>query len=176
MKLVRKFINIFDRTLDLLALLAIVLIIFVMLAVDTEVVTRYFWGRPITGTLEVIAYCLLFITFLGTAWVLREEAHVRMDIVLTRLKLGTQHLLNIITSIISAAICFIIMWYGVRVTWETFQMGLRAATELETPEYLVLFIIPIGSFLLFIQFLRRTYGYLHSWRVQRASGDKEQSL
>ncbi len=170
MKLVRKVVNIFDRTLDLLALLAVVLIIFIMLSVDTEVVTRYFWGRPITGTIEVMGYCLLFITFLGAAWGLREEVHVRMDVVLNRLSTGAQSLLNIITSILSAIICLIIVWYGVVVTWESYQINYRAATELETPEYLVLFIIPIGSFLLFIQFLRRTYGYLQSWRVQRAPG------
>jgi len=34
-------------------------------------------------------------------------------------------------------------------------------------------IIPIGSFLLFIQFLRRAYGYFTGWR---AIPDKEQRL
>ncbi len=170
MKLVQRFINIFDRTLNLMSLLAIVLLLFIMFSVDTEVVTRYFLGFSIKGTTEFMGYSLLFITFLGAAWTLREEGHVRMDILLTRLSRGTQYLLNIFTSVLSAGVCFVLVWYGVRTTLEAYQLGLLASSELQTPQYLVLLIIPTGSFFLFIQFLRRLYGYIRSWRVQSVQG------
>ncbi len=173
---VRKVARIFDRTLDLLAILAVILMVFIMLAVDTDVVMRYFFGSRIKGTIEVMGYCLLFITFLGSAWALRDDAHISMDLVINRLSPRTQILLNIITCVISAITCFVIAWYGVKVTWESFEAGYREIAELRTPQFLIFFIIPVGSFLLFIQFLREASSYLRSWRVRRASPGQDQGL
>jgi len=160
MKLITKATAIFDRTIGLLSLFAGILIIYIMLSVTAEVATRYFLGGMMGWVIEVSEYSLLFITFLATAWVLKREGHVKMDLVLRRLNPRTQSLLNIITSIIGALICLIVAWYGVKVTWNSYQIGYVMAKPLRPPQFLILFIIPVGSFLLFIQFLRRTYGYL----------------
>lgn len=93
-----------------------------------------------------------------------------MDIMLNLLKPGTQAVLNIITSIIGAIICFVLIWYGVKVTWDSFQGGHYFLTELEPPQFLILFVIPLGSFMLFIQFLRRANGYL------RGSGEEHRQI
>ncbi len=160
MKLITKTTSIFDRTIGLLSLCAGILIIYVMLSVTVEVATRYFLGSMMGWVIEVSEYSLLFITFLATAWVLKREGHVKMDLVLRRLSPGTQTRLNIATSILGAVICLIVFWYGVKVTWDSYQIGYIMAKPLRPPQFLILFIIPVGSFLLFIQFLRRAYGYL----------------
>ena len=164
MKLITKATPIFDRTIGLLSLFAGILILFIMLSVTAEVATRYFLGSMMGWVIEVSEYSLLFITFLATAWVLKKERHVKMELVLRRLNPRTQSLLNIITSIIGAIICLIVAWYGVKVTWGSYQIGYIMAKPLRVPQFLILFIIPVGSFLLFIQFLRRTYGYLGHWK------------
>ncbi len=156
---------IFDRTISFLAFLAGVLIIFMMLAVGTEVITRYFFNQPLMGLTEIIEITLLYITFLGTAWLLKKEGHVKMDIVISRLKPRTQALANFVTSIIGVVICLAIAWYGAKVTWDHFHTAIFETPILEIPDAYVLVIIPIGSFLLFIQFLRRTFGYLELWRA-----------
>ncbi len=168
MKLVRKVTTIFDGTVNLLAVLAAVLMVFILFLIVAEVVSRGFWNRPIPGVIEATAFSLLSITFLGTAWVLREEKHVKIDLVLTRLKPANQALLNIITSLIGAIVCLIIVWYGVRVVWEVLREGYRSATMIEISLAPILVIIPVGTFLLSIQFLRRAYGYLRSRRALRS--------
>jgi TRAP-type C4-dicarboxylate transport system permease small subunit len=142
-----------------------------MLAVVYEVVMRYFLGRPTIWVVELSEYSLLFITFLGATWVLRREGHVKLDLVLGRLNPRTQVLLNIITSVLSAAICLALLWYSAEVTWDHFQSGWIRPKVLNIPSAYILVIIPVGSLLLFIQFLRRSYEYLRSWRGLR---DKEQ--
>ncbi len=173
MQLVKKGTAIFDRTLNLLFLVATSLLILITLTTITEIIMRTFWGRPIMGTVELTGYTLLFITFLGTAWLLREDGHVKMDVVLSRLRPRIQSTLNIITSILGAIICLVIAWYGVKVSWYSFQTNYRAISELEIPLFPILIVIPVGTFLLFIQFLRRTYGFL---RKGRALGGQEQGL
>jgi TRAP-type C4-dicarboxylate transport system permease small subunit len=103
--------------------------------------------------------------FLTVSLTLKREGHVKMDLVLTRLRPGTQSILNIITSVIGIFICLVLTWYGTVVTWDYFQTGYYIGTMLMPPKAPIMLIIPVGSFLLLIQFLRRAYSYLESWRA-----------
>jgi len=160
MNLLTKVTNIFDRTIQVATLLAGILLIFLMLSVSADVVLRYFLGRPIGWVKEVAEYILLYIPFLVAAWVLRREGHVKMDLVLSRFSPKTQSMVNAITSLISAIICFLLTWFGVKATWYFFQVGYVTPTVLRVPKFIIIAIIFVGSFLLFIQFLRRAYSYL----------------
>ena len=175
MKLLGKTSAIFDSTIGIFAIFAAVLLAFIMLSVCTEVVTRYFLGRPLIWVIEVTEFVLVWITFLGAAWVLKREAHVVMDIVLVRLEPRTQALVNIITSVIGVAICLVLTGYGAFVTWDLYQREQFLPTILRPPSHILFAIIPIGSFLLFIQFLRRTYGYILGRRVVPVVPDEEYS-
>lgn len=160
MKLTKKVAEAFDHLLDFMAIVACVVIGVAGLLVFFEVIIRDSFGFIIKGATQLSAYSLVFITFLGTAWVLKREGHVNMDLVLSRLSPRGKLFLNVITSIICAIVFFLITWYGIAVTLETWQTGYSSSLELKIPMYLVYFIIPLGSLLLGIQFLRRTYGYL----------------
>ena len=160
MKLLAKASAIFDRVIDFLVFLACLLLMFAVVMVGLDVALRYFFGRPIIWAVEITEYSLLYIAFLGAAWLLKKEGHVRVDVVLNLLNPRNQTLVNIITSILGAMVCLVIAWYGAEITWDHFVRGVPSIQLLHTPRFLILMIIPIGSFLLFIQFLRRTYGYL----------------
>ena len=100
---------------------------------------------------------------LGGALIL-HEGHVRIDILISHLGLRNQILLNIISSIFGAIIFLVLTWYGTKVTWEFFQMGTYTTTLLELPKGPLFAVIPIGSLLLFIQFIRRAFKYLANWQ------------
>ncbi len=157
MKLFNKAGRIFDRIVNISAVLSGTLLVFVLVAVFYEIINRYLFGRAILWTYEVVEFTLLYITFLATAWLLREEAHVKIDLVLQKMKPKTQAILNIITSIICAIAFLIIIVWSIISILESIELGLFTPTELETPKHYVMLCIPFGSILLFIQFLRRTY-------------------
>ena len=165
MKLQTRVSAIFDRTSNLLAFFGASLIIFIMLAVSLEITVRQFLGISVRGLLEVTEYALLYITFSGAAWLLKREGHVKMDLVLNRLRPRAQSILNMITSAVSAIALLIIVRYSARATWEYFLNDYYVPGLLEPPQWAILIIIPIGSLLVSIQFLRRTYGYLTNWRA-----------
>jgi len=165
MKLATKVSVFWDRTMSVPFFLAAVLVIFMMLAITAEVTARSLFGEPMSWMFEIVEYSLVFFTFLGTAWVLKVEEHVKMDLILNQLNPRAQALLNIITSIICAMLWLLLTWYAVKVTWDNFQSGYYLNTLLGPPLYPMLAVIAFGSFLLFIQSLRRTYGFLGSWRA-----------
>jgi len=165
MKLATKVTAIFERTLDLLGAFAGVLVAFLMIGVCVDVCMRYFLNRPLFWMIEVTQYALVFILFLGAAWLLRKEGHVVMDILISRLGQKSQNLANVITSTLGAIVCFIITWYAARVSWDYFQIDYVYSATLEIPAFLLQAVVPLGAFLLSIQFLRRAYGYLGKLRA-----------
>jgi TRAP-type C4-dicarboxylate transport system permease small subunit len=159
--------TIFDRIIGFLAHAANALIIFLVIVVVADIVASYFLNRPIIWMVEFTGYALVYITFLATAHVLKTEGHVRIDLVTNRLSPRTQDLVNSITSVIGAATCLITSWYGGLATWQYFQLGYVSPTALEIPLTPVVAVIPIGCFLLFIQFVRNFYTYFRRWRTPR---------
>lgn len=165
MKQLAKARDIFDRIIDSLAFLAAVLIIFAMVLVSAEVIFRYFLHAPIIWAFEVTEWILLFICFLGAAWLLKKEGHVKVELLTDRLKPKTQALFGIISSVMGITICLFFVWYGLLVAVDYFQRGVYDPTVLELPKWVLVSGVPFGGFLLLIQFMRRTYKYLKTWRA-----------
>lgn len=169
MKLLAKAGAIFDYINEFLAWVSIILIAFAGFAVCYEVFMRYFLNSPTRWVLEVVANILVFVGLLAAAWVLRQERHAKMLILVARLKPRTQLILHSATSILCAIICLAVAWYGARLVWSQFQEGDIFHTILAPPKAPLYSVVPIGMFLLFIQFVRRTSGYLAQLRPPRAT-------
>lgn len=165
MRLFSRLNNIFDRVNDFFALLAIIILAAIALAVTLEIIQRTIWGRSTAGLVELSGFGILYITFLGAAWVLRREGHVKMDILVERLPRRAQTMLNIITSLIGTIACGLITFYAIKVTNFFFETGYTLTILLEPQKWPFIIIIPIGSFLLFIQFVLRTGGFFRGWKT-----------
>ncbi len=157
---IEKFPGLFDSILSVFAFLSGLLLIFTTLSVCVEVVMRYFLNQPLTWVDEITEYILLYITFLGAAWVLKNDGHVIIDLVLMKLRVKGRMILGLISSTVCILSCSALVWYGAQVAWDHYQRGVYNPTLLEFPKGPVIAIIPVGSFFLLIQFLRRFYGYL----------------
>ena len=92
-----------------------------------------------------------------------------MDLVLTRLNPRAQALLNIITSSVCAIICLVLIYYGTRAVWSLYEVNYLTVTKvLVFPKAIVVAIVPVGLIPLFIQFIKRTYGYVE--KMKSATG------
>ena len=166
----KKLSVIYNGIVSMGALLAGILLIFLMISVTVDVILRYFFGSPTSWVVETAGYSLLYIPFLVAAWVQKREDHVTMDLILHSLSPKTQSLVNTITAFISAVICFLLTWHGIRMTLYFFKLGYKTPTVLMVPKSMIIAIIFIGSFFLCIQFLIRAYSQLVTWRQLRQRG------
>lgn len=149
----------FDKVLITLFWIAGALLMFSTIGTCIDVIFRYFLNRPIHWMLEITEYIMLYIPFLGAAYVLKEEGHIRVDILINHLNEKTKRILNLITSFVGGMVMLTYTWFGAQVTWEYFQRGVPALESLKTPMFLILMIIPIGGFFFTIQFFRQMVGY-----------------
>lgn len=162
MKKTERAWSIFDSIITVLMVFAAVLVIFDMLAVSTEVILRYFFDISIAELFEITEYSMIWITFLATTWILKKDGHIRIDLVTNRLSPATRANVNIASSIICIFLLALITWYSVVITLNDFRTGFTLSSIMEPLKWPLEIIIPIGTFMLFVQLLRNTYGYFVS--------------
>jgi len=150
---IRRFL---DRVNTICVIVAVVILIYPVITISLDAVMRYVLNRPQKWVSETTELTLPLITFLGTAWVLRKDGHVKMDMVLNQFGPRSKAVMRVITAFLGVVICLAFVWYGTRVTWEQFQLGYFTPL-LEIPTAPLVAIVPVGGFLLLAEFIIRIF-------------------
>jgi len=137
------------------------------LSILLEVTLRYLFNRPQVWVVEAVSYSILWVTLLATAWVLKEDKHVKMEWTLSKLGPRNQALLKFITSIVCAITFLAITWYSGQLTWHHYVNRVYVMSELEPLQAPLLAIIPIAFLLLAMQLVVQAHDNLTKWRALR---------
>jgi C4-dicarboxylate transporter DctQ subunit len=164
MKMFRKATAFLDHMNDYATALTGAIVIFMMLLITADIVLRYFFNRTIEWTLDISEILLLYIPFLTAAWVLKNDGHIRVDILYNVFSPKCRGVLNLLNSILGMMIFLFITWYGAQVTSDLLSKHVMEL-RLGIPTFAIIVIIPIGSFLLFLQYLKLTV-HLFSKQIQ----------
>ena len=164
MKVPSGFVRVWDRIIDVMMVLAGLLFWFQMLIVNIEVFSRYFI-RPTIWVTEISSILILWIPFMVAAWVLRKDAHVRMDLLLQVLRPRTQALINGITYLTGMVAMLIVAGAGLMTA--IYWIGNKTPTMLMLPRSPIIGIIFVGSLLFAVQFFINAMIYLEEWRTQK---------
>jgi TRAP-type C4-dicarboxylate transport system permease small subunit len=142
-----------------LAALGAAIFAFITLAICVEVLMRYGFNRPLTWVVEVSEYALLWMTFLGTAWVLRQGGHVRVDILMQFFSPGALQVCGLVSAGSGILASLVLVLFGADATWVAFERGSFKSTGLNIPTWMVLIVIPVGGLLLLARFSRMFFEY-----------------
>lgn len=168
-KVLTRFSSIFDRAIDVTFYVASGLGLVIFFSTCIELFMRYFFNRPQIWSVEVTEYAMLYLTFLGSAWLLREDGHVRIDLLLSFLSPKSQALLNSITSFFGIIVCSVLVFFGTWSTWLHYQKGLTTFSAMELLKWPFLIVIPFGSLLLLIQFIRSVCAYWEKFKSSKTA-------
>jgi len=157
--------RIFDRVNNILAFVSGFLVLVIMLLTCYEVITRYFLHNPPHWGIEVMQYMLFIFPFLGAAWLLKRQGHVRVDILFNFLNTRSQTRLSVVSSSVGAISCFIITWFGAVATWKNYSQHIMMTEGLVFPKFILFLFIPLGCSLLGLEFTRQAIHYLTSLRT-----------
>ncbi len=156
----RSFWPIFDRILDLLAALAGLILVFIVGAVCYSIGLRYLFTRTTIWILQTTEYALLWIVFLSTGWLLREGGHITTDILTSQLPTRVRRILDGVMFIVGGLTCALLVYLGLVHTLDCISHQVTDVRAVTVPKAAVFFIIPLGSLLLTIQFLRMAWDRL----------------
>lgn len=136
-----------------LVLIASLMMAGLMIIVCVDLTLRYFFNSPLLWGTEVTEILLLYITFLGMAWVFREDGHVVIDVFTGQIAVAKKKILNGISYFLVGIVSVVLIYYGFYAAFDHFKRGVFNPTVIETPIALIIVVIPIGSIPLFLEVL-----------------------
>jgi C4-dicarboxylate transporter DctQ subunit len=154
MKVGERFWAIFDRTITIMMIVSSVLVLLDALFVTVDVLMRYTFSITYVGIFELTEYSLLWMTFMGAAYIMRNNGHVRVDAVTNLLNPRHRAILDTIASVIGMFILLVVTWYSAKLTLHDLQTGFTLSGILRPVKWPLEIIIPIGFFMLFLQLAR----------------------
>ncbi len=136
-----------------LAVLAGGLLLFITLSICVSIALRALSLPVPLWSVQFNEYSLLWITFLGGAWLLRKKRHVSLDIITRRLSDGNLRVLNSLHAVLGALVCGSLTWISGAVVWDHFQRGVIDVRAVDVPKYLILAVVFLGFLILTLEFL-----------------------
>ena len=148
-----------DRQVSLLSnfLLNLALIAFIILtfSVIYEVIARSILNKPTIWSLEIVTYMISCVAFFGSAYVLRINKHLEINLFTKILPIKIRLFFNLIANIIAFIFCFIAFYYGCKLINLSYILGVVSVSELRVPLWIPQMTVPIGFFALSLEFLVR---------------------
>lgn len=127
----------FDALIDALALAAAALLCALVVLILVDVAARYLRLFALPWSFEATEYLLYAITFLGAPWVLREEGHIAIELVVERLAAGPRRLVRRIADLLGATVCVVLFYYTCRVAWRSYENATLVHKSFIFPEWWV---------------------------------------
>lgn len=148
-------IKVLGKILDLLGNFCSILMLLMIANVFYDVIMRYFFNDVSIGMQELEWHLFAAMFMFGIAYTLKEDDHVRVDILYDTLSKRKQAVINIFGAIVFALpITVLILYYSIDYTMEAYNMGEGSADPGGLPHrWIVRSVIPLSSVFLMLAIL-----------------------
>ena len=151
-KFLDRQVSLLSNFLQNLALLAFIILTF---SVIYEVIARSIFNKPTIWSLEIVTYMITCVAFFGSAYVLRINKHLEINLFTKILPNKIRFFFDLVANIIALIFCFIAFYYGCKLINLSYILGVVSVSELRVPLWIPQMTVPIGFFALFLEFLIR---------------------
>ena len=151
-KFLDRQVSLLSNFLQNLALLAFIILTF---SVIYEVIARSIFNKPTIWSLEIVTYMISCIAFFCSAYVLRINKHLEINLFTKILPNKIRFFFDLVANIIALIFCFIAFYYGCKLINLSYILGVVSVSELRVPLWIPQMTVPIGFFALFLEFLIR---------------------
>lgn len=127
------------------------LFVVITLIVFYEIVARYVFNSPTTWSIDVCIYLVMWATFLGAAYTLKQGGHIMVDVVVVKFSPRNVRLVRLATYTLVLTFCLVLLWRGTLACIDAVRYNEVTLSAHRFPLWLPMSAIPAGSFLLILQ-------------------------
>lgn len=149
-------IRLFDGLLNAMAIIAGILIALVPLLIFYDAALRVLRIGASVWVNDYSAIFLVYATFLAAPWLQRERGHIYVEVIADQLRGVPRRRLAQCVALICAIVCLYLSYRSATVVHA--NIGYYDVSAIETPRWVRFAPLPIGFFLLALQFLRDAFG------------------
>ena len=161
------FFKVLDRINNAGKNIGMIMILVAIVTITIHVVMRKLFHHPINWTIDVSMLFLFYITIFGSAWLLREDGHVSLDILKERISKHGMAKFEMVTNSIGALLCLVVVYFSILQTIKTIRFEIIVDMPLQPPKWIVLGFLPIAFMLMFFEFVRKIVIYYHEFKKHR---------
>lgn len=118
--------RVLDRVMDAILVVLGVLVVVAVCLNFANVVGRYVFGSAIFGADEVQTYMMVWMAFLGAVAVTWRDAHLRMDVLVTRLPRAARAALRLVELLLVLATAGVVVWQSWKFVLQMASMDRRS--------------------------------------------------
>ena len=123
-----------------------------VLVICDIVVERYILNRTTIWQIDVVTYCIVGATFVGSAYVLMTRGHVNVDVLPLHLSGRPRYWLAVSTVILGFAFVIVLFVVCTGLWYEAWSKNWHSDTVWRAPLWIPYFSMPIGLGLLVLQY------------------------
>jgi len=129
------------------------LIAFGVLVICDMVIERYLLGRDTVWQIDVVTYCIVAATFVGSAYVLMTRGHVNVDVLPLHLAPRARFWLALFTAVLGLAFCVVLLVLGSLYWHEAWAKNWHSDTVWRARLWIPYAAMPVGLALLVLQYI-----------------------
>lgn len=149
----RIFYNFVNRLSLWGAYLSAILLISLVALILTEIFIRYFFDMSTLIADEYSGYLYLSAIFLGLSYTFKEGAHIRINILTSRMSKRSNRFIDIFAGIITIIVLVFALYRSILYTFDSYEMEMLSEAVSETPIYLTQLVMPFGISLFILSVL-----------------------
>ena len=135
------------------AYLASVSLISLVLLILTEIFIRYFFDMSTLIADEYSGYLYLASIFLGLSYTFKESAHIRINIITSKMNKKSNRIIDIFAGITTIIILIFALYRTILFSFDSYEMEMVSESVSETPLYLTQLVMPLGLTLFILSVL-----------------------
>jgi len=145
-KLINK-LSLWGAYLSSLLLVSLVLLILI------EIFIRYFFDMSTMIADEYSGYIYLASIFLGLAYTFNENAHIRINILTSKMGKKTNKIIDVLAGLITLVVLTFTLVRSILFTYDSYEMEMVSESVSATPLYLTQLVMPLGISLFILSVL-----------------------
>ena len=135
-------------TIEACGIVGVVFLLALMMMTVTDVILRYFFSKPIIGSMEISVSLMVCAVFLGVGWCALKDGHISVDIITGKLSKRGRAILNGFDNIVTLLLALIITWRSFAEALSAKEMEITSPI-LGIPRHPFVFVTSFGFFLFF---------------------------
>ena len=150
------------------ALLAGMTVFLMMLLAVVSVTGRNFFNMPLPGYVDWIQFAMPFLAFLGISWTQRQGGHIRMDILIGKLRGRPGWAAEFVTTLATLILVVLLVWG----TWTHFQRSFDwdaplwsrdSSIDIGLPLWPVKLLVPLSLGITALRLMLQLWGYARAF-------------
>ncbi|MFP4273994.1 MAG: TRAP transporter small permease [Paracoccaceae bacterium] len=154
----RPVLRLYDGLLAGMALIAALLLVWLMVSIIISVAMRNLGMQPFAWLFVSSEYGLFYLTMLGAPWLVRKRGHVHVELVTAMLPEAAQRVLSRLVALACVLICALLAWKGYELMAQNITRNDFDVRAYFTPKWWLTAAFPLSFGLMAVEFARFVFG------------------